>query len=441
MFRHGANSRYSAAENILVCGLAPTAVLRWNAPIAKYASRCEQIASLTLGLMYTIMFYRIFALPVLLYLCQFSEPPDSSFNAECAALRKLVKGPGNWIPMKALWNLEQMFYLPVSFPQLKLMALAVRMRVSLTEAPDARQQWEDFQHCRRDEDLPLLHPLDPWFQASTVATLVQAQAQATSLGIDWSVLRERSQVMRNGKRHWSCIQRDSFRMLRATPGHREDLEPLIRNRLWRWTRRKLLRDPIGHLARRAVRVYADIQGEVPPCVVAALIRTHFNGWCTARRFQEPARGKCSLSEDCSGEDSIEHYACCQCTRDFARRRLRFPGELELQTFLGLDVMDSHARIRTALLVYAVYNVVNSLRSQQLRAQRGTADHLLRERLRYACMLHNGCDSFVRSLWSNVAHPRVATVMAPSAEALAGRARMRGAGSEETSLLTKRQRRQ
>jgi hypothetical protein len=124
--------------------------MRWNAPIAKYASRCEQIASLKLGLMHTMMFYRIFALPVLLYVGQFSEPPDTAFNAECAALRKLVKGPGNWIPMKALWNLDQLFHLPVSFPQLKLMALAVRMRVNLTEAPYARQQWEDFSNAEEE---------------------------------------------------------------------------------------------------------------------------------------------------------------------------------------------------------------------------------------------------------------------------------------------------
>jgi hypothetical protein len=115
--------------------------------------------------------------------------------------------------------------------------------------------------------------------------------------------------------------------------------------------------------------------------------------------------------------------------------------LELQGFLALDVMDTQTRIRTALLVYAVYNVVNKLRCQQLRAQRGTADHLLCERLRYACMLHNGCDTIVRSLWSNGTRPAVGSVVAPSAEALAVRARTRAVGPEDTSTGPKRQRQQ
>ena len=46
---------------------------------------------------------------------------------------------------------------------------------------------------------------------------------------------------------------------------------------------------------------------VPPCVMAAALRTAFNGWVTARRFQQA--GRCAFG--CArGVDSIKHYAHC-----------------------------------------------------------------------------------------------------------------------------------
>ena len=45
---------------------------------------------------------------------------------------------------------------------------------------------------------------------------------------------------------------------------------------------------------------------IPPRVSAARIRTAFNGWVTARRFQ----GRVSCCLDCGGDDSIEHDALC-----------------------------------------------------------------------------------------------------------------------------------
>ena len=43
-------------------------------------------------------------------------------------------------------------------------------------------------------------------------------------------------------------------------------------------------------------------------VMADWLKTVFNGWCTARRFQES--GTCRLSQGCAGEDDIAHYVGC-----------------------------------------------------------------------------------------------------------------------------------
>lgn len=39
------------------------------------------------------------------------------------------------------------------------------------------------------------------------------------------------------------------------------------------------------------------------------LKTTFNGWCTARRFQEI--GLCRLCRGCDGQDDVAHYATCQ----------------------------------------------------------------------------------------------------------------------------------
>ena len=96
-------------------------------------------------------------------------------------------------------------------------------------------------------------------------------------------------------------------------------------------------------------------------------------------------------DDCSGDDSIEHYACCQCTRDLLADGYGCHPAWNFRHF-SRSMSWPPMRIRTALLVYAVYSVVNSLRSKQLRTKRGAANDVLRERLRHACMMHYGCDS-------------------------------------------------
>ena len=56
---------------------------------------------------------------------------------------------------------------------------------------------------------------------------------------------------------------------------------------------------------------------VQPRVLAAMLRTWTNGWCTSRRFQK--NGCCIFG--CKQEDSIEHYARCKVVEDYAFRHM------------------------------------------------------------------------------------------------------------------------
>ena len=137
---------------------------------------------------------------------------------------------------------------------------------------------------------------------------------------------------------------------------------------------------------------------MPPRVSAAVLRTMWNGWTTARRFQQ--HGKCLLccGHICS-EDSVEHYAVCQVAIKFGRqvmgvtkvsdlhcvygrRKLRIPlnsatNSVGLLVTLGLcsaPVSDEHLTLR-ALWCYALYRTTQTLRHGEKVAPENIPDLL------------------------------------------------------------------
>ena len=135
-------------------------------------------------------------------------------------------------------------------------------------------------------------------------------------------------------------------------------ENRIRHRIQRWQ----FPDPIGHVARRALRRLKSAFSLVTPRVAAVLLRTLFNGWCTARRFQE--EGVCILG--CCGEarDSIEHYSRCPVQVRFATRYLRIPSHHvgSPQSFMCMDKgLDEPLFTLLLLNLYATYTCRNLLK--------------------------------------------------------------------------------
>lgn len=59
----------------------------------------------------------------------------------------------------------------------------------------------------------------------------------------------------------------------------------------------------------ACRVLKAIRGHVPPAVLFVVISAWSNGWETQRRFQKKD-SRCMVHRECSGEDDILHYCCC-----------------------------------------------------------------------------------------------------------------------------------
>ena len=136
------------------------------------------------------------------------------------------------------------------------------------------------------------------------------------------------------------------------------LENVARKRLQRWIDKKLIGCQGGTWSRRLVKVFASLSGMIP--LLAAVIRTLCNGWCTGRRFQRRASHTCCLDRGCEGEDSFEHYCECPQVLRFAAERLRLHMHgNRLEHFLLLTTLDVDTLVKRALLLYATYSASNS----------------------------------------------------------------------------------
>ena len=107
---------------------------------------------------------------------------------------------------------------------------------------------------------------------------------------------------------------------------------------------------------------------VPPRVWAAVFGTIFNGWTTARRFQQrwTKRNICVLGCSPTAEGSLEHYARCPCTIELARRHLRLDPDRDVNLH-RFNLFNPHMTtqedlVATAFLVYAVYRATNYMRN-------------------------------------------------------------------------------
>ena len=194
-----------------------------------------------------------------------------------------------------------------------------------------------------------------------------------SKGITRAKVEERIRINQGTHVHDAAVhlRRDFQKVSRKVLKEASGPDPVasMRTKLMRW---KLQGLP-GHVAPRAHRGLCRLNGLVCPRVVAAVWRTLFNGWTTARRFQ--AQGQCLLG--CRGpfqEDSIEHYAHCGVVRNFKAKFLwdalslheadarssDAKGEF-ITLGLNLSEVDDDALARRAILVYAVYCTVNNIR--------------------------------------------------------------------------------
>ena len=153
---------------------------------------------------------------------------------------------------------------------------------------------------------------------------------------------------------------------------------------------------------RAVAMLRGLSTEVAPRVQAAVIRTHWNGWTTARRFQQ--RRGCIFG--CTnGEDSIEHYACCRVVSEFSCCRLGLPRP-SARTELLADFLVLQPSLhqgggsilaRKALRLYAVYTT-HCWATHDAMFSPARATEALKQHLREAVLGHPRSSRHLAQAW-------------------------------------------
>ena len=120
-------------------------------------------------------------------------------------------------------------------------------------------------------------------------------------------------------------------------------------------------------ARRMVRVCHAVKDLVPPRVLAALIRTWFNGWVTKGRFQVYGwESTCMWGCSCRDGDSLKHYSVCPVLARWRRSIGLMDGnsvESRRAAFMMLkkDIDDCPSRMAWgAMAVYSIYQTYNLL---------------------------------------------------------------------------------
>ena len=383
----------------------------WQKALDKYTSRADLWAQLGLGLHYTTVAYNVYVASLLTFLLQLEVLPEDWEHTEAAALRRLVPGPAHWVLPADLRALRRHYGMPQEFADMNEVSLAARFRVAHREAAasgglavasavrrldrsiaDTDFFWRYVRWCS-------------WFQGAYVRNLSAAvstfqragitiQTVEADLGADAPLPRTRGQARRLAHGVQRAARAAWCRTLRSHP------ETRLRAKLARW------RLPI-YPRLRAIRGSAVLQRLarlVPPRVVAAVLRTWFNGWCTAHRFQ--AHGRCLFG--CSmGQDSVDHYMGCLMLHRHGQLRLRLRAaptfeERGLRFFLlaGAHELPDVILTRRALLLAAAYRLHCRCRRQPAFSDHEVLRRALDQAVREAAQGHAGALRAVDSVWAD-----------------------------------------
>lgn len=242
-----------------------------------------------------------------------------------------------------------------------------------------------------------------WYMHSQYHNLAEALGVMQSKGISLATVE--ADLGANAPRPHTCcqakklahgVQKAARRALTLTLPSAPEVR--LRSKLERWALPLYPR----LRAARAAAVTARLRKLAPPRVLAAVLRTWFNGWCTKRRFQ--CKGSCVFG--CTfGEDSVDHYMRCSKLHQHARVRLRLPMHPLIEdrgtSFMLLDspsqLSDAHLVLR-ALLLTAAYRLHCKFRFSHPFAEEEIRQRALDQAVKEAALGHGGAMSALDGVW-------------------------------------------
>jgi len=363
-------------------------------PLKKFADRALLWAQADGGSLLAALAYKVYILPVLLFVAQLEDLPQSWPDYEQEAVQRLFPGPWKWLPLGIAHNLKLLGF-PLEIPDLEIMVSAIRLRVArdlASKGCDPRALHSELQAAIRtttQEDRLLRWRR--WYDAAHGSGMVRnAERLREQFGVTRRAVEE--DILGNGVREASqrgheeqvimrAFQRTTLRLvIAAGPDRHNLLHGILDSQLRRWSIPLLP----GRRAQLAIRRVGCLRGRVPPRCIFAVIRAWCNGWVVQRRFGNRA-ASCLMG--CDDHDSIEHCACCPRIRGVARARLdlEMPSTpaTKLEAFLLLcpGAVEDELR-RRALWCGAVYRWHGVVRHQMgdlgAQARLQVLHHVLRD---------------------------------------------------------------
>ena len=343
---------------------------RWESADRKFHDRLQSISKLGGGHFFTTLFFRIYAATVFSHLMQIFEPRDWQ-ELQSKAIRQLVKGPKDWLPISWATAPVSGTPPPCQFQDLHVLHEAILMRCATQTFPRCSEVHNRIRAVLDADTAPLWHPWQSWHQHSSATTL--AEAAARGKGILHAFPRDEQHL----------VQSHLYKHLQ---GQRAKISPwpTWERRLQRWAALSSPAPFLRVLCSRITRVLLSTSS-APVSTRWALLRTYLNGWCTARRFQRT--GACLFCK--GGEDSLEHFSRCPIIRVVANSRmdLNLCASRPLRFFmLDGDVLSRDQILRHAVFLHAVYRAHNHLRWHPVSGS--TQDRIWSE-VRSVCMSHPG----------------------------------------------------
>ena len=341
---------------------------RWASVDRKFQDRLSAIASLGLGHFFSTLFYKVYAISVFSYLMQFFEPREWH-TVQTNAIKQIVKGPRDWIPIS--WMVAQVAEIspPSRFPNLEDIHAAVLMRCATCTFPRCSEINECLRKVLDCDDAPLWHPWSSWQNRSSASTLAAAASRARPL-LRASPLDDNH-----------SLQTHLYRILQDRRG---SIHPFAtwNRRLKRWA---MLATPVPfiRIIRGRLLHVLHSTSTVPAATRWALFRTYLNGWCTARRFQTVAT--CPFCKNC--EDSLEHFSRCPVVREVGNERLdlNLSAARPLRFFmLEGEHLSKDQAWRHAAFLHALYRTHNYLRHHHFS---GSMQERIWSEVRSVCMRH------------------------------------------------------
>ena len=210
------------------------------------------------------------------------------------------------------------------------------------------------------------HRRRKWYDAAHCHVLNQALRRTEDMGITDEKIRNRAAG--KAPRPWTEKKSEEVRR-QYQRAARQLIQQQSKYDAHNWTRHKLshwgFRDRLS--TERSLKRLQELQGAVPPRVMAAVIGLVWNKWPTARRQQR--RGMPCLLGCGTGEDSVEHYCCCRVSRTAGSKWLgiqyRVSQPIQHWTLAAPQCAEADETrdwwSKVALLEYAVMRTTNSAR--------------------------------------------------------------------------------